>query len=119
MIKSRQILGAILGVSIYLILICLGLVATTFYEPPKTITPILPWIFLGLAPLIIVFGQYILLRDEKLKRGIKFGFCGYTSWLATLVLLKLINFEIDEHCSILIGYAIVLAVVVLGQRAFS
>ena len=77
MIRTRQILGAILGMFIYLVVICLSLIVTTFYVLPGDITSILPWFFLGLVPLIIVFGQYILERDKKLKRGIKLGFCGY------------------------------------------
>lgn len=117
MTKTRWVLGAILGVIIYLAIVCLSLIVTTFYVLPGDITSILPWFFLGLVPLIIVFGQYILERDKKLKRGIKLGFCGYILWSVMLILLKkLVNFEIGEYYSILIGYAVILAIVVLGQR---
>ena len=122
MIRTRQILGAILGMFIYLVVICLSLIVTTFYTPPREITSILPWLFLGLVPLIIVFGQYVLEKDKhkKLRLEIKLGFCGYILWLVILILLKkLVNFEIDEYHSILIGYAVILAIVVLGQKHMS
>ncbi len=121
MIRTRQILGAILGMFIYLVVICLSLIVTTFYTPPREITSILPWLFLGLVPLIIVFGQYVLEKDKhkKLRLGIKLGFCGYILWSVILILLKLVSFKIDEYHSILIGYVIILAIVVLGQKHMS
>jgi len=116
---KERVLGAIAGGFIYLVLICVSLGATTFYSPPKEITPILPWSLLGLAPLTVVFGQYLLLRDRKPKREIKLGFCGYILWLAMLILFSLVNFEIDECHSILIGYVIILAIVFWDKQTFS
>ena len=122
MSKTQNIPGVLAGTIIYLVIVSLGLTATTFYTPPEALTPVMLWLFLGLAPLVIASGCYIFDRTKKVDgkkaiRELKLGFCGYVFWLAVLMLMSLKPaFKIDEHDSILVGYAIVLAMVVLGRK---